>query len=114
MVELWKFDCDGNMYFCDYGLISKVEDYKMRGFIVRKAVQIHQRRPMPQRGQVECTHRVAKAGMIERFVNDCKHNWNLAKEIGGMVKDLFGWSTKRGRRRDAHAYFAAKAVPVAA
>lgn len=115
MVELYKMDCDGNLYFCDYGLANKVEDYRLRGYIVRRAVQADQRRPIPQRGRIHCTHRVVRESWAERFVNDCKHNWNIAKEIGGMVKDLFGVRTKRSRSRDAHAYFAAKRlVPVAA
>ena len=63
---------------------------------------------------MECTHRVVREGWAKRFVNDCKHNWNVAKEIGGMVKSLFVPRTRNSRMRDAHAYFAAKAVPVAA
>ena len=110
MVELYKMDCDGKLYFCDYGLLSKVEDYKLRGYIVRRAVQSHQRRPIPQRGRIEVTHRIKRESWAERFVNDCKHNWNLAKEIGGMVKDLFGMRTKRGKARDARAYFQGKLV----
>lgn len=114
MVELWKFDCDGNMYFCDYGLITKTEDYKLRGYIVRRAVQAHQHRPIPQRGRVECTHRVVRESWAQKFVNDMRHNVKLAKECVGLVKDMFKVRTKSSRRRDAHAYFAAKMVPVAA
>lgn len=113
MVELYKMDCDGNLYFCDYGLVSKVEDYRLRGYIVRRAVSKDQRRAIPQRGKIECTHRISRPvreGWAQRFVNDCRHNVQVFKEIGGMVKDLFGMRTKRSRTRDAYAYFAAKAA----
>jgi hypothetical protein len=114
MVELYKFDCNGNLYFCDYGLISKTEDYKLRGYVVRRAVPLHQRRAMPQRGRIDVVHRTRKVGLVERFVNDCKHNVQVFKEIGGMVKDLFAIKTKRTRRADAAAYFAGKLVSAVA
>jgi hypothetical protein len=114
MVELYKMDCDGNLYFCDYGLISKVEDYRLRGYVVRRAVANNNRRAIPKRGKIESTHRVAREGWATRFTNDCKHNWKIAKEIGVLFKDLFGFNSSRSRKRAAHAYFAAKAVPVAA
>jgi len=112
MVELYKMDCNGNWYFCDYGLITKTEDYKLRGYIVRRAVPNTQRRAMPQRGRIDVVHRVKKVGFVERFVNDCKHNVKIFKEIGDMF--FGGFKTKRSKAKDAAMYFASKAAMVAA
>lgn len=113
MVKLYKIDCDGNLYFCDYGLASKTEDYRLRGYIVRKAVQSNQRVAIPQRGKIYITHRLPKkAGFFKRFVDDVKHDIKLTKEIGQL---LFGiGKSKATRAAEARAYFANKAVPVRA
>lgn len=112
MVELYKMDCEGKLYFCDYGLPHKVEDYRLRGYIVKRAVRSEERRPIPQRGEIHITHRKAKkVGWTTRFVNDCKHNIQVFKEIGQM----FGLSvSKRTKARQAKEYFATRAVAAVA
>ena len=113
MVELYKMDCTGKLYFCDYGLISKTEDYRLRGYIVRKAVQSTQHRPVPQRGRIINVHRMpAKPNFIRRFINDVKHDVKIIKEVGGMVKNIF--KSKHDRRVEAaQAYFAKRCVATA-
>lgn len=110
MVKLYKMDCNGNLYFVDYGLPHKVEDYRLRGYVVKRAVQPHQRVPVPQRGKIECTHRIAKKkGFFARFVDDCKHNLQVMREI----KEIFVPQSKRSKTRDARAYFETRALAAA-
>jgi hypothetical protein len=110
MVELYKIDCTGKLYFCDYGLISKAEDYRMRGYIVRRAVQSTQRRSIQQRGKIINVHRLpAKPNFIQRFVEDVKYDVKLVKEIGGLVKSIFK-SKRQKRLESAQAYFAKRAA----
>jgi len=110
MVKLYKMDCDGNLYFCDYGLPHKVEDYKLRGYIVKQAIQPHQRVAIPQRGKIHVTHRMPrKVGFFERFVNDIKHNIQIFKEIGQM----FVPKTRSIQSNQAKEYFATRALAAA-
>ena len=108
MVELYKMDCNGKLYFCDYGLINKTEDYKLRGYIVRRAVpQAANRKPIVQRGRIINVHRMAKKeSWASRFVSDVKHNVKVVKDIAGMFGSMF-----KTRETKAKEYFASKAVP---
>lgn len=114
MVELYKYDCTGKLIFCDYGLMSQIDSYKRRGYVVRRPrmVQPANRKPIPQRGQIHLTHRMPKkAGIVERFVDDVKHNVSIFKEVGKLFGAMF--KTKNNKAREAKAYFDTRALAAA-
>lgn len=72
MVQLYKM-ISGKLVFVDYGVLSKIREYKLTGYHV---CILAYRPRIPKRGKIICTH---------GFHN--RKQWTMKEQIVGVIED---------------------------